>query len=81
MHLEITPQQHSLITSKIKAGYYNSEQELLSKALLLQDEYDRRLQLLKNEMEIAEMQVATGEVSAWNAAEFDLVLQSWESSN
>ena len=80
MHIEITPGQHSLIQSKIQAGYYSSEQDLLNKALLLQDEYDRRLQMLKSDLRIAENQIDSGEYSTWNAAEFDLVLKNWESA-
>ena len=57
MHVSLTPELEKLVKEKVETGMYNSSSEVVREALRTwqeQQEYKRKLNLLKTKLELAE---------------------------
>jgi putative addiction module CopG family antidote len=58
----LDPQLEAVLQEKVDAGLYSDTDEALEAAVRLLDERDRRLQWLRAELAIAEVQIERGEL-------------------
>jgi antitoxin ParD1/3/4 len=71
MIITLSPELESFIKSQIDSGVYTSVSEVVSNALKLLEERERKLQLLRSELQKGSDQIDTGDYDDLGAEDLD----------